>query len=298
MLRLVLFAAFAGCSGGDTDTDTTAPNDTTQDTGDETTDPFGVGETYRQPGSFDVEAEFGTANDPSCPMAYTLYTPTGGPSDVLVVLAHGVTGNQSQLTGWAQHWASWGLPTVVPSLCHSMPATADHVLNAQDMVALAGEIAPGASVAYTGLAQGGLSAALATVGDTDAVGHLAFDSAEIMKLLADNLGNTSGASGLVVSEAGICNAQGNAVDLYVAESAPVIRITGANTCDFTRPRDNNCDRVCNLSADVDRIGWAITTLGTSWLLWQTGVDTDADRWWTPGEASYEALLTQGWVSAL
>ena len=103
------------------------------DTDDATEDPVD----YRAAGENGVTSATHTINvGDQCEMDVTIYTPDGGGSGPLVILAHGFARGQANMAGWATHYASWGLEVATPTLCHASVLDVDHEANGEDLVAL------------------------------------------------------------------------------------------------------------------------------------------------------------------
>lgn len=234
-------------------------------------------------------------------MDYTRFdpdAPVGSGPEVIVILSHGFQGSPGQVIGWGPHYASWGLPVIVPRLCHATIFDVDHAQNGLDLVALAAELEPGARALYVGHSAGGLASFVAAAADPEAAGHLGLDTVEAFGTGAAVVGDVVVPVADLAGEPAACNSQGNAISLYQQAAGQVLRVVDADHCDYLNPPDLLCSLGCSAGPDTPSITPAIITLSTSWLLWRGGLDPDAARWWTPGEPSHDALIEQRWIQPL
>jgi len=180
-----------------------------------------------------------------CELRYEDHRPRGWQRGPLVVLAHGFLRDLRSMRGWAEHFASHGVRTVVVDLCNATPFDGRHERNAVDLRAIAAQVAPeGGRILYAGFSAGGLAALLAAAADPGAVAYLGLDA-------VDSGGLAARATGLVVpalfltAEPGSCNADGNlAATAAAISSARVVRIPNATHCDFEDPYDARCAWLC------------------------------------------------------
>lgn len=208
------------------DTDDTQDTDDTDDTDERD---------YSQPGTFSVSTSSRTVST-SCAMSVTLYEPAGG-SERLVVLAHGFARSPTNVSGWAEHWASHGVTVATPSLCHAMPWDADHVQNGADLADLAASMSY-EEIVYAGHSAGGLASLLAAAQDARATAWVGLDPTD-----ADGLGaavSVSIPTTAILGEPSDCNGSGNGVDL----ADDTTQISGADHCDFESPTDALCTSFC------------------------------------------------------
>jgi hypothetical protein len=317
MKSITSFLIFAGCTssitpspsvdfGSDTSTpdsdSESIPGDDTgagvEDTGDGTdadTTPEEA-EDYRLVGAYGVSQATQTVAA-SCQMETRIFTPdvdTGAP---LIVLAHGFARTADQLTGWAEHLASWGFIVATPQLCHSSFWDTDHEVNGEDMLAIADAL--GASeVIYGGHSAGGLSGLIAGALDVRTVGVIGLDATD-----ADGVGLgyapllDAPAIGLL-GEPSDCNSDCNGSALYqAATDAIAVRVTDADHCDYESDTDWMCTTFCTNAAasfsDED-IQSTIRGLMTAAAFEITDGQTG---WWLSG-MYYEALLSEGRLSPL
>lgn len=281
----------------------TGPGDTTEtgdgESGDTTTtgaidEP---GPDLREEGPFAVQVSSGSESLPGCQMGYDLYTPMGEAEAPVVVLAHGFQGNRGTMTGWAEHWASWGVRVIAPDLCHATIFDTDHPQNGADLQALVGALGLG-PVIYAGYSAGGLAAVIAGSDDASAVAVLGLDMVD-----ADGLG-AAAAPGIgspafdIVGEPSQCNTTNNGLAVFQAAGGQALRVTDADHCDFQSPADFLCGLTCsggNPQFDDTEIQTAVRGLSTAVVTWQTGVEPTGVQWWTPGGPYYEDLVSIGIV---
>lgn len=235
-----------------------------------------------------------------CTIDYQLIRPSGGsPVPAAVVLAHGFARAPDQMIGWARHFASWGLDVYVPDRCSPF----DHEENGRDLAAFVDRHLRGRAVVYAGHSAGGLTALLAAAQDPDALGVLGLD-------LVDNgdLGRTA-AAGFgapvrnLVAVPYLCNSDGNGLAaVAAAPDGQSLRVTDANHCDFEKPTDGTCTLTCGDGS----VGWGfqpsfgdvrqrevIAGVATGFLMAVTGLDPEGTWYWTPGQAPYDTLLSEG-----
>ncbi len=252
---------------------------------------------YRTPGPYAVDAQDTTSAATSCrSMAVSAYAPVGAPAGPVVVVAHGFTGRRTDMEGWGAHFASWGFTALVPSMCHSTPLDVDHRQNGLDLVALAADLAPGQVPFYVGYSAGGLAALVAATEDPGAGGNLGLDMVDAFGIGARAAPGLTAPAAALHAEPSSCNSRNNGVPLYDGVGAPTLAIPGADHCDWNNPAQPSCAVLCATGPDEPRIPQAIATLATSWLLWQSGLDPVAARWWTPGADGYDQLVADGWIA--
>jgi predicted alpha/beta-hydrolase family hydrolase len=316
----LLFCLGTACSGESDATDTQTVGDTSddggagsggdQDTGNHSEDEGDTGgqqdsgsseaQDYRQSGSYGVNTTSESVSVSSCTMSATVYSPAGGSPIATVVLSHGFARSQSNMVGWAEHYASWGFKVVTPALCHSSLWDTDHSQNADDLIDLAGALAEG-GVIYAGQSAGGLSSLLAGSRDEEALGVMGLDATD-----AGDIG-LSAASSIGVPVYGLagepssCNASNNGLDVYASlDQAQVLRVTEADHCDFESDTDAVCTVFCEGSNDQfsdDEIRMAILGLSTSALLSFAGQSEAAAGWWMSSGVFFRELDELGIISA-
>ena len=227
-----------------------------------------------------VRSEFG------CTVKYEVHEPAGRPGSeeggpeaaapATVILAHGFMRSLAAMRGWATHWASHGVRTVVVSFCNSSWFAGRHDRNARDMVAVASAVpagAPGSGVIYAGFSAGGLAALLAAADDSRAVAFLGLDAVDSGDLAATASGRIPRAL-FLFGEPSSCNADGNVVPLLPQfPGATALRIPFATHCDFENPYDPACERICG-SVGPETTALAvretIMAVATAWIVTRAG----------------------------
>jgi pimeloyl-ACP methyl ester carboxylesterase len=227
-----------------------------------------------------------------CTLEYRVYEPEGweGQSRApTVILAHGFMRDLSAMQGWAEHWATHGVRTVVVSFCNSSWLNGRHDRNAEDLVAVARAVSgedPDAPVIYAGFSAGGLAALLAAEADTRAIAYLGLDAVDSGDLAADAVdSNRAGLpqrSLFLFGEPSSCNADGNMVPVARRTAAAVVRVPYATHCDFENPYDPRCARLCGTVVPpeaAEEIRVTIRALATAWVVDAAGgperIDVDA-----------------------
>jgi len=208
----------------------------------------------------------------------------------------------AQMTGWAEHIASWGIEVVTPSLCHAIIGDTDHTENGADMIRWNAALG-GGPVVYAGHSAGGLAALIAASNDPDAIGLIGLDLTD-----ADSLG--SSASAMVTAPtfalAGMpssCNSEGNGIaPMRAVSGAKVIRVTDADHCDFENETDWLCTSFCNntsASFSDAAIQQSVLGLMTAAAASTTGIDSDAtEMWWQAEGVFFNELRTAGALTPL
>lgn len=280
-------------------------DDTKPDPSDDSGEGEGEGEAadYASEGPYEVETGTGSEEvDTDCALAWTRYAPVGVDSGGTVILAHGFSRAAENMSGHAEHLASWGLTVLTPDLCHSSFTDADHVQNGLDLVALATALGADAPL-YAGHSAGGLAALVAAAEDDGAQGVLGLDPVNDFSGSGSGYGArvTAPVAGLF-GESSACNSNNNGVEMYTAApDATAMRVTEADHCDFENPTDSACTAFCagtnEAFSDAD-IQSTVITMATAWLLWRSGLDAGGAAWWTPGEAKRDSLESGGAISEL
>lgn len=287
-------------SAADTSNEEGVGDESSGSTGEPGEDP-GLGEPgpdLRQRGPFEFEVTSGTESVGSgCNMAYDRFEPIGGDSDIVVFLAHGMQGNMGSMVGWAEHWASWGLPVITPNLCHATIADADHQANGEELRLLAANLGLD-RVIYAGHSAGGLASFVAGSGESTAVAVFGLDMVDTGGVGGMAVSSMSVPAFNLMSEPATCNVSGNAAPLYRATGGRVIKLVDSDHCDFQNPSDAFCG-LCmaqGMQFDPVEIQTAVRGMSTGFLLWQSGLDATGKQWWTPGAGYYEELLASGLIS--
>lgn len=208
-----------------------------------------------------------------CAVAFEVYRPAAARTDTLVVLGHGFGSSLSWMRGWAERWASFGVPTAILGFCNSTPFNGRHDRNAKDMVALARALHDG-PVLYAGFSAGGLAAFLATTADPRATAYLGLDAVDSGRLALAAKGGFAVPALFVLGEPGACNAKGNMLPAIPSRpTARVLRVKHALHGHFQDPYDPRVETVCGkvvpgeaATAIIDDI----RSLATAWVLAATG----------------------------
>lgn len=289
-----------GADATTTPPDTSPPTPTGTETGTETATDTGTASAplevlARGPWPTTID-EGSTAT--SCTMAWTRHAPDGVTDAPLVLLAHGFARARRHHADLADHLASWGFEVVRPDLCHASLTDTDHPQNGVDLVDLAEALADGREVWFVGHSAGGLASALAAAASPRTAGHLGLDMVDANGLGLDALATLPVPTAALLGMAEPCNSQGNAVAAYeAAPEAAVLRLPGADHCDFESPTDALCTAFCaNGSGPEPATAEGIRGLATAWLLWQSGLAPEAATWWE-GEA-LDTLVDSGMVTVL
>ena len=297
------FIIFAGCTANitapsmvDNELDT-LEDDGSVSAGDDTDDTLSPEpQDYRIVGTHSVSLTTQTIAA-SCQMETHIFTPAADTGAPLIVLGHGFARSADQVTGWAEHLASWGFIVAAPQLCHSSLWDTDHELNGEDMLVIADVLGAG-EVIYAGHSAGGLSALIAGALDVRTVGVVGLDATD-----ADGVGLgyapllSAPALGLL-GEPSDCNADCNGSELYETVSDSVaVRVTDADHCDYESDTDWMCTTFCTNSAATfsdDEIQTTIRGLMTAAAF---EITDGQSGWWLSG-MYYESLLSKGRLSPL
>ena len=246
------------------------------------------------------EGSFTTTD--GCSSDYTLFTPTGDPVDVLVVLQHGFARSGENFIGWGEHLASWNVPALVVNLCHSSAWDVNIDQNGEDALEVARSITEG-PLLYIGHSNGALSSLVAASLDESPVAVLGLDPVE--RVGGDHTGNAQALDVPVYSllgEGGLCNTWNSGLSAYQAASdAEVLLVTEADHCDFESPTDSTCTFACGgsnaLFSDTD-IRSTIIGMSTAFVLWQVLDEETARQWWSPDGTIRATLEADGAISNL
>jgi hypothetical protein len=258
-----------------------------------------TGADYRKQGKVPYESLDGKLiSSTGCEVAYTYFRPGSVSKDLLVVLGHGFMRSRKRMAYLARHLASWGLPVVNVEFCNSKLWAGNHDRNGADMVAVSRKLHAG-KVIYTGFSAGGLAAMVAANLDKNTLAFFGLD-------MVDNQGLGKKTAPILkipfyglVAAPSACNANNNGLDLYAgALQSNVIKVADSSHCHFEFPVDGKCAFVCGkgekrFSREV--IQQTILGLTTAFLLWQTGIDTNGESWWSDSEQNYKALIDAGYI---
>lgn len=229
-------------SGGDTDDKDTDDKDTDEeDTGGDDTGGQDTDEDppdYSQPGPVNfTTSDASITTGTGCSLSYVHYSPDQPVGHV--VLAHGFLRSSDQMTGWAEHLASWGLEVSVPDLCWS-GFTPDPAKNALDIA----ELADG-PVALVGHSAGGLAVTLAAA-NMSVTAVVGLDPVEQFGQDNSSTAASINAPALALFGApGSCNSENSGETFFGAvPGGRMMNLTGADHCDFENPTDFACEAFC------------------------------------------------------
>jgi hypothetical protein len=256
-----------------------------------------IGPDYRNQGKVPYESFEGIiVSSTGCEVAYTYFRPSVGAQEVPVILGHGFMRSKKRMEPLAQHLASWGLSVVNVESCNSKFWAGNHDRNGADMVAVAEKIGT-CQVIYAGFSAGGLAALVAANLDSNTLAFFGLDMVDnkgLGKKIAQNL--TVPFYGLVAAPSA-CNANNNGLDSYaLAQHSNVIKVEDTSHCHFEFPVDGKCSFMCGKGEtrfSREMIQQSIFGLTTAFLLWQTGIDTNGETWWTDNQLNYSALRDAG-----
>jgi hypothetical protein len=274
------------------------PEDTGEDP-DPPVDPVAVD--YRLTGPYSTATTTVTLSA-SCDASAEIVAPTTAGTWPRIILSHGFMRGPAQMTGWAEHLASWGLEVVVPALCHASILDTDHVQNGTDLTHF-NDVMGGGPVVYAGHSAGGLASLIAAAVDGDAIGLIGLDLTDSDGLADDWVGGVSAPTLALAGEPSSCNAEGSGVDaVYAVPDAHILRLTEADHCDFEDETDWMCTALCDAPGDTfsdAEIHNALLGLMTAAAMSITGRDPDARTvWWTSGGTFFDALSSSGAISSL
>ena len=247
---------------------------------------------YAQTGSYSVLKTSGTASVSNCDsgMEYMIFTPQNVSNPTLLILGHGFLRGGDKMYGWAEHYASWGVEVLAPTLCHYNILTGvDHERNAQNMVELATQHGT-EKVIYAGQSAGGLAAIIAASQDSHAIGVLGLDATDTQDApgVPDFIGRNyaslvSVPSYALAGEPSTCNSNNNGVTLFeMMDTAQVLRVTSSDHCDYEQPTDWACETLClndSNSFEDTEIASVIAHLSTAAILALAEDDSNAASAW-------------------
>ncbi len=295
-------------SRDDTGADPSSPEDTgagssdPEDTGEDAGPPVdGLEVDYRLPGPYTTASTTVTLSA-SCDASAEIVYPNTAGAWPRIILTHGFMRNPSQMTGWAEHLASWGLEVVVPALCHASILDTDHAQNGTDLTHF-NDAMGGGPVVYAGHSAGGLASLIAASQDGDAIGLIELDLTDSDGLGVDWAGGVSAPTLALAGEPSSCNAEGSGVDAVRAVTdATILRLTEADHCDFENETDWMCTTLCDAPGTTfsdSEIRNALLGLLTAAAMSVTDQDPDArSMWWISGGTFFDALSSSGAISSL
>ena len=256
-------------------------------------------------GPFDIGSGsyVGTTSD-SSQMDYSIYYPVNHESEVIVLLVHGFSREQSVMAGFAEHFASWGIKTITMNLLHSSIVDNDPILDALDINILADQIGQSLPVVYVGHSSGGMRSVLAASQNSNAIAVLGLELVDALYPGMDNQYYAlSAVSNMMIpvwgmfGESSACNASSNGVNVFQdAFQGNAVIITEADHCDFELPTNFFCSLLCgqeNYIFSEDDIEGVVLNLSTSFILSIVNFSELNIQLWQPGNNYYDSLLTVG-----
>ena len=214
-----------------------------------------------------------------CSVAYEVYQPASPRTDVTVYLAHGFQRDLTHMRGWARLWASYGVRTIIMSLCNSTLTAGNHDRNGEDMRALAASLGPG-PVIYAGFSAGGLAALLAAAADPRAIAYLGLDAVDSGGLAAPAARALAVPALFILGMPTSCNADGNMAPVIpLLRNAAATRVRATVHCMFEDPSDAACASLCGTVEPLEarqQSAAVIHSLGTAWIL-DKALDSAAAR---------------------
>jgi len=237
-------------------------------------------------------------------MDYSLYYPVNHESEVIILLVHGFSRDQSVMVGFAEHFASWGIKTITTDLLHSSIVDNDPILDAFDINILADQIGQGLPIVYVGHSSGGMRSVLAASQNSNAIAVLGLD---LVDALYPGTNNQYYALSLVSNmmipvwgifgESSACNANSNGVNVFQnAVQGNAVIVTEADHCDFELPTNFLCSFLCgqeNYIFSEDDIEDVVLNLSTSFILDIVNSSELNIQLWEPGNNYYDSLVTVG-----
>jgi len=259
-----------------------------------------IGPDYRYQGKISYESFEGLiVSSTGCDVGYTYFRPSVGSQEAMVILGHGFMRSKKRMERLAQHLASWGLSVVNVEFCNSKFWAGNHDRNGADMVAVSQKISAGKFI-YVGFSAGGLAAMVAANMDSNTLAFFGLDMVDnkgLGKKIAPNM--TVPFYGLIAAPSA-CNANNNGLESYaLSPLSKVIKVEDTSHCHFEFPVDGKCSFVCGKGENRfsrEMIQQTIVGLTTAFLLWQTGIDTNGETWWTDSQLNYTTLRVAGYIN--
>jgi len=256
-------------------------------------------------GPFDVSSgSYAITTADSSQMDYSIYSPVNHESEVVVLLVHGFSRDQSVMAGFAEHFASWGIKTITMNLLHSSIVDNDPILDALDINILADQIGQGVPIVYVGHSSGGMRSVLAASQNSNAIAVLGLDLVDALYPGTDNQYYAlSLVSNMMIpiwgmfGESSTCNANINGLNVFQdAVQGNAVIVTEADHCDFELPTNFLCSFLCgqeNYIFSDDDIEEVILNLSTSFILDIVNFSELNIQLWEPGNNYYDSLVTVG-----
>ena len=256
-------------------------------------------------GPFDVDSGSNviTTSD-SSQMDYSIYFPVNYQSEVVVLLVHGFSRDQSVMAGFAEHFASWGIKTITMNLLHSSIVDNDPIMDALDINILADQIGQGLPIVYLGHSSGGMRSVLAASQNSNAIAVLGLDLVDALYPGSDNqyyalslVANMMIPVWGMFGESSTCNANSNGLNVFQdAVQGNAVIVTEADHCDFELPTNFLCSFLCgqeNYIFSDDDIEEVVLNLSTSFILDIVNFSDLNIQLWEPGNNYYDSLVTVG-----
>ena len=256
-------------------------------------------------GPFDVSSgSYAINTTDSSQMDYSVYYPVNHESEAVVLLVHGFSRNRGVMTGFAEHFASWGFKTITMDLLHSSIVDNNPILDALDINILADQIGQGLPIIYLGHSSGGMRSVLAASQNSSAIAVLGLDLVDALYPGMDNQYYAQSAvSNMMIpvwgmfGESSACNANSNGVNVFQdAVQGNAVIITEADHCDFELPTNFFCSLLCeqeNYLFFEDDIEVVVLNLSTSFILSFVNFSELNIQLWESGNNYYDSLVTAG-----
>jgi pimeloyl-ACP methyl ester carboxylesterase len=214
-----------------------------------------------KPLSGTIASEFG------CKLDYEYYEAGQNDAAVTVILAHGFMRDLSSMRGWAQHWVSQDIATVIVSFCNSNLFNGHHQRNAADLIALRSHLKL-EPVIYAGFSAGGLAAYLAALQDEETIAYLGLDAVDSGQLAIKQSKPLSVPALFLLANPSACNANNNMLDTVDRHEYALSKFEGATHCHFESPYDKRCGWVCGRSTTEETVAIQadIMSQATHWVL--------------------------------
>jgi hypothetical protein len=207
------------------------------------------------------------ASEYGCQLDYEYYQPTQPKAVTTVILAHGFMRNLESMRGWALHWQTHDIATVIVSLCNSNLLNGHHQRNSDDLIALRANLLLENTI-YAGFSAGGLAAYLAALRDFGASGYLGLDSVDSGALAKNDSRKLRVPALFLVAGPSVCNARNNMRETISKHAYQVSHIEGATHCHFESPYDKHCGWLCGRTSTqkTAEIQVDIMNQATQWIL--------------------------------
>lgn len=202
-----------------------------------------------------------------CQLDYEYYQPKQPEAVTTVILAHGFMRNLKSMRGWALHWQTHDIGTVIVSLCNSNLLNGHHQRNSNDLMALRTHLLLENTI-YAGFSAGGLAAYLAALRDFGASGYLGLDSVDSGALAKNDSRKLQLPALFLVAGPSACNARNNMMETISKHAYQVSHIDRATHCHFESPYDKHCGWLCGRTSTekTAEIQVDIMNQATQWIL--------------------------------